>query len=69
MLRSSSEVNGMRTQRIREEKPRSKRRRSDVDDLAQAPTARELGAISRARDLLGRLHAERDAIDEMLRHV
>jgi hypothetical protein len=59
----------MRTQRIREEKPRPKRRRRDLDDLAEAPAARELGAISRARDLLGRLHAECDAIDEMLRPV
>jgi hypothetical protein len=56
----------MRTQ-IREAKPRPKRRRREVDDLASAPSSRELGARSRASDLLARLHAERDAIDEALR--
>jgi hypothetical protein len=55
----------MRTKRIREEKPRPKRRRRD-DERLLLPSPGEFGAGTRARELLSRLRAERDSIDDML---
>ena len=55
----------MRTKRIREEKPRPKRRR-DADDLPPAPSPGGFGSGGRALELLSRLHAELDSIDDVL---
>ena len=56
----------MRTKRITEEKPRPKRLRRDDDRLLPAPSPGGFGAGTRARELLSRLRAERDSIDDML---
>lgn len=56
----------MRTQRIREEKPRPKRRR-DRDALATESSPIDFRpAVAHGRELLVRLRTERDAIDEVL---
>ncbi len=57
----------MRMKRIREEKPRPTRRRRDADELLAVPAPDGFGSGSRARELLSRLRAERDSIDDALR--